>query len=202
MEEPLILIADDDPDVRVTLAMELRKRHFRVIEAKNGIEAVKLGVQHKPVLAILDFRMPGMSGLEASIELKLEADIPSYFLSGIDDQEMVRRTTDAGSLGYFLKPDDIDSTIDSIEAALEKAIELHRMRNTEERLEDTLPNGRDVCIATGILMRQLQMDITLAYGKLTEAARLENKDIHDFAAELVRLEDKHNNFINKLVTTK
>jgi len=61
----LVLVADDDPDVRRLLAHILQQRGYRVVTAADGAEAVALAQQEQPDLALLDVRMPGTDGLAA-----------------------------------------------------------------------------------------------------------------------------------------
>src|SRR5581483_10706382 len=61
-----IVVADDAPTFRRYLAGILRQRHYTVLEAKNGAEAVELIRRELPDLAIFDLWMPGMNGMEAT----------------------------------------------------------------------------------------------------------------------------------------
>ena len=92
MSKPNILLADDDRVIRVTFANSLRARDFDVIEAGDGKTAIELGCDCHPDLAIMDFRLPDISGAEAARELQEKANVPSIFLSAYAEQEFFVRT--------------------------------------------------------------------------------------------------------------
>jgi two-component system phosphate regulon response regulator PhoB len=65
-----ILVADDEADVLNLLTLHLKREGFDVLKAEDGARAVQLAQQEMPALIILDLMMPGMSGLEATKQLK------------------------------------------------------------------------------------------------------------------------------------
>ncbi len=73
---PLVLVVDDEPDMRRYLASMLRET-YRVIEAPDGIAALEKARQQKPDLILLDVMLPGVSGLEVCRSLKEKADTRS-----------------------------------------------------------------------------------------------------------------------------
>ena len=74
-----ILVADDSPLMRKLLCRAFYQHIYMEIcaEAKDGAEAIRLAIEHKPDLVILDFAMPVMSGVEAGKQIrKLYPDVP------------------------------------------------------------------------------------------------------------------------------
>jgi DNA-binding response OmpR family regulator len=65
-EQPMILIADDDPQIRSMLSLRLINLGFNVIQAKDGAEALQLARDHRPDLILLDVMMPNMNGWEVA----------------------------------------------------------------------------------------------------------------------------------------
>lgn len=66
-----VLVADDTPHVRKMLSSMLTLDGFEVVaEAQDGPEAIELSKSHEPDVIILDYAMPGMNGLEASIQIR------------------------------------------------------------------------------------------------------------------------------------
>ena len=61
----MILVAEDEADIRRLVAGHLRQAGYRVSEAADGVETVLLATAEVPDLILLDIRMPGMSGVEA-----------------------------------------------------------------------------------------------------------------------------------------
>src|SRR3712207_4114118 len=61
---PVLLIADDDDDLRRTLELLFTHRGFRVVTAADGATALRLAEQHRPDVVLTDFDMPGMDGVQ------------------------------------------------------------------------------------------------------------------------------------------
>jgi CheY-like chemotaxis protein len=59
-----VLIADDEPSMRLLVHTTIESDHYQVVEAGDGTEAWALIKQHKPAVVLLDVQMPGLSGLE------------------------------------------------------------------------------------------------------------------------------------------
>jgi DNA-binding response OmpR family regulator len=75
-EAPLILIADDDQEMRRLVRKSLEKLNLRIVEARDGEEAIAAIVEHRPAGAVLDVMMPGLNGWEVCryIRSKTEFD--------------------------------------------------------------------------------------------------------------------------------
>jgi DNA-binding LytR/AlgR family response regulator len=97
------LIADDEAPMRDLLRARLQTvwPELRIVaEASNGVEAVALGEQHRPDIAFLDIRMPGMSGIEAARRLYAHSHI--VFATAYDQYAL--DAFEQGALDYLLKP--------------------------------------------------------------------------------------------------
>jgi two-component system phosphate regulon response regulator PhoB len=85
VEDPLVLIAEDDPSVRMTIEMVLEGEGFRTMVACDGEEALDLASSEVPDLILLDQNMPKMAGKEVVASLRLQERtraIPVLVLSG------------------------------------------------------------------------------------------------------------------------
>jgi len=79
---PLVLIADDDPDIRMLVRLRLERSGYTVIAANDGLEALELAAGCDPDLAILDVSMPGLSGVEVTRALReRQATFPVILLT-------------------------------------------------------------------------------------------------------------------------
>ncbi len=103
-----ILIVDDDPTIRNVLLARLGKRDgLNVLLAENGEQCLKMAMKNQPVLILLDWLMPGISGLEALQTLKGDqktASIPVYMLTEKSIMGDIEQAFEAGAEGYFTKP--------------------------------------------------------------------------------------------------
>src|SRR3954454_22037423 len=101
-----VLIADDHGIVRTGLKLlPERQGDIDVIaEAQDGIEARDLAVRERPHLAILDVGMPGLTGLQATREIKAYApEVHVLILSMHSDERYLFEALKAGASGYVLK---------------------------------------------------------------------------------------------------
>ncbi|MCC6805188.1 MAG: response regulator transcription factor [Anaerolineae bacterium] len=101
-----ILIADDHAVVRAGLrALLERQGHFRVVaEAGTGEEAVAKAQEHHPDVAVLDIRMPGLSGIEACRRIVENVEgCRVIMLTSYAEDELLFAAVQAGASGYILK---------------------------------------------------------------------------------------------------
>ncbi len=101
-----VLIADDHGIVRSGLRLLLeRQADIEVVgEAADGVEARDLAVRERPDLAILDVKMPKLTGLQATREIKRQApEVSVLILSMHDDERYLFEALKAGASGYVLK---------------------------------------------------------------------------------------------------
>lgn len=102
-----ILIADDEATVRA-LVKRLLSKEYTVVEADNGEEAVKVAVNQKPDLILMDILMPQMDGLTACYAIKRNQatkEIPVVMLTAVDYELNRKLSQDVmGAQGYITKP--------------------------------------------------------------------------------------------------
>ena len=104
---PVVLIAEDDEDIRDLIAWKLEVAGFRTLHAGDGEAAVALAAQHRPDAAVLDINMPAMDGLEVCENLRRDAGtagIPVLMLSARVNDSDVELGYSAGADDYMIKP--------------------------------------------------------------------------------------------------
>ena len=102
-----ILLVEDEPSVRTLVRDELRKLGYRVIEAKNGVEACLLATQQAGSLQLLltDVVMPGMGGRELAQHLSvIKPDLRTLFISGYTDDVGIMAGQEEGTSSFLQKP--------------------------------------------------------------------------------------------------
>ncbi|MCK9996644.1 MAG: PAS domain S-box protein [Candidatus Krumholzibacteria bacterium] len=103
----LILVVDDDPQVRAVGESFLRRLGCKVLLAADGFEAIRIfGERHHDINAVLlDFTMAGMDGMAAYRRLRvIRSDIPVILSSGYDSQEVEDKTSSFEVAGFVAKP--------------------------------------------------------------------------------------------------
>jgi CheY-like chemotaxis protein len=105
-----VLIADDEPPIRLVLATMLRRLGLEVLEAEDGFEAVQLFEAHRDRVRVvmLDLVMPRLDGAHALRELRhLDPDLPVVLVSGYDLSEVTEALGDHEPSGFLQKPFDM-----------------------------------------------------------------------------------------------
>ncbi|MCA1636139.1 MAG: response regulator [Acidobacteria bacterium] len=103
----LILVADDDDDTRFLFRTMLVIRGYRVIEAADGEETVRLAERARPDLILMDGSLPRMDGFDATRqirELGHAGRVPIVFVSGHAEAAFLARALEAGCDEYLVKP--------------------------------------------------------------------------------------------------
>ena len=103
-QSPRILLVDDDPNLLVLLAEQLRADGFEVTTARDGLEARHRLQTAWPDLVLLDMMMPRLDGLSLAREIKATADLPIMVLSAIDAADSKADLLDEVAEDYVTKP--------------------------------------------------------------------------------------------------
>src|SRR5690606_28379655 len=131
-----VLIADDEALHNLALTSQLEMLgHSVVATASNGREAVDLARTSKPDLALLDIRMPGMTGPEAAQQIVSERPIPIIILSAYSDTGTVDEASRAPVFHYLVKPVDPDDLAPAIAVARARFNEWMEARKQRDQLE-------------------------------------------------------------------
>lgn len=187
-----VLVVDDDRLVLASLCRGLRQAGYRVSEATNAEEAFGIAERSAPDLALLDVRMPGMSGIELGKLLHERAGVPFLYLSAYGQPDIVSEAAGHGALGYLVKPLDIAQILPSIETALARAAEMRRLREKEGQLATALAGSREVSVAVGLLMERHHIDRDEAFEALRAHARSARRPLTEVAQEIVESTEKLN----------
>jgi DNA-binding response OmpR family regulator len=105
-DAPVVLLIDDDPLVRTTLAMELRWAGFQVLEAADGQQALRHGAESRPDIAVVDVMLGNQCGIRLLQQLRRDSPLPCVVLTGLDDEETAREARAAGAIACVRKPVD------------------------------------------------------------------------------------------------
>jgi PAS domain S-box-containing protein len=112
---PVVLVIDDDADVRELCARVLAKRGFQVQGAPTGPQGIELAGRLRPNAIVLDVKMPGMSGWDVLSKLKLSektSGIPVIMLTVMQQEEIGRAL---GAVDYLIKPLEPKALIETVQ---------------------------------------------------------------------------------------
>jgi DNA-binding NarL/FixJ family response regulator len=192
-----IFLADHHVLIRGGLRALLRTREdFSICgEADNGIEAVKLAIQAKPDVAIMNVNMPGLNGIEATRQIRKAAPNTEILIfTAEDNEDIMRECLRAGAGGYLLKSASDEQIIDAIDALTQ-----HHGYYSESVTEKLLRSGdnrshltareREVLrlIAQGRRSREIaqMLGVSLRTIETHRAASMRKLNLHS-VAEVVR----------------
>jgi two-component system response regulator AtoC len=119
MLPPSILVVDDDPDTRASLADVLTDLGYAVDVADGGRRALELASRGSYGLALLDNRMPDMDGVELFVRLReTHADVVGVLLTGYAAAETLAAAAEAGVRDIIPKPVDFGRLLPLVEQAV------------------------------------------------------------------------------------
>ncbi len=191
--KPLIMVVDDDRLVLATVVAGLKQAEFEIIETDNGDDAILLARKHKPVLALLDMRMQGKSGMDVARYLAANTTTGFMFLSAFGDADIVEEATRMGALGYLVKPLDVKQIVPAVRAALARIQERGAQVPVAPAPKPVAPTATTASrggvfeqyVATGMLMERLRLDYERALEALRAQAHSEGRSVEDLAASML-----------------
>ena len=116
-----ILVADDEPKIRMFIRANLEARGYAVYLAQDGIETIEMARRVFPDVIVLDVNMPRMDGIEACRRIRKWADMPIIILSVRGDEKDKVRALDEGADDYVTKPFGIEELLARIRVALRRS---------------------------------------------------------------------------------
>lgn len=184
-----ILLVDDEALIRMGLRVMLSDLGYEVVgEAGDGHEAVAKVAALAPDLVIMDIKMAGMDGLEATRRIMAAHPVPIIVLTAYNQQSLVAEAADAGVLAYLMKP--------VREADIGPAIEVARARFAELAWLRRRPAGADagaaaprVDEATRRLSERYRLSPEEAAARLRQLAKTSGRTVGEVADAIVDLDE-------------
>jgi two-component system KDP operon response regulator KdpE len=102
--KPLVLVIDDETQIRRLLRVCLEANGYKILEAANGQEGIALAAQYSPALVILDLGLPDLDGVTVLKRLREWSRVPVIVLSVRDREEDKIAALDQGADDYVTKP--------------------------------------------------------------------------------------------------
>jgi signal transduction histidine kinase/DNA-binding response OmpR family regulator len=179
----VILLAEDNDELRNYLKSYLNN-YYKVITAKNGLQAVEIAKEVIPDIIITDILMPQMSGIELTISLKNNAktnQIPIIVLTALSESKYQKESLLKGVDSYLTKPVDETLLLIQIENILsnremiKKRIELHDEKSNEKELSS---NGDTLIEKTEKIIKQNLRNSDFDFAKLLEILNISRSTFH------------------------
>ena len=166
-----VLIADDDPLIRMDLAEMLAEEGFEVVgQVGDGERAAALAITLRPDLVIMDVKMPGKDGIQAAAEIAAAQIAPVIILTAFSERDLIRRALDAGAMAYLAKPFSKATLLPAIELAAARYAETAALRAEIAEATQRLQARKVIDRAKGLLMTQQKMTEPQAFRWLKRTA--------------------------------
>src|ERR1700692_2507158 len=194
----MVFVVDDDPSVRDAISRLLGTVGLPVKEFGSAFEFLAGDRPDEPSCLILDFRLPGISGIDFQRELsKANIRIPIIFITAHGDVPMSVKAMKAGAVEFLIKPFHDQDLLDAVQMALEKD-RLRRLTESEvadlqRRLRGLTPREREVLplVISGRLNKQIAAEINASEAPVkVHRSQLMRKMEAKSVPDLVRMAEK------------
>jgi two-component system, OmpR family, KDP operon response regulator KdpE len=128
-EKELILLIDDEPQMRRFLRLTLQGHGYRLIETSSGQTGLAEGAMRNPDVVLLDLGLPDMDGIEVARRFRELGEVPIIVISAREQEEDKVRALDAGADDYLTKPFGVDELL----ARIRVAFRHNEMRHTGQK---------------------------------------------------------------------
>jgi PleD family two-component response regulator len=143
--EGTILVVDDDRLTVSVVSAMCQESGYRTLEAYDGVEALRLALEEKPDLVLLDIMIPGKDGFEVCLELRSRedtADLPILMLTALQDIESMATGLEVGATDYIIKPVRLFELRHRMAIALESRKRMTKDRETKDVFPERDEPGR------------------------------------------------------------
>lgn len=186
MEKLRVLIADDEALIRLDVReMLIDAGHTVVAEAKNGDDAIRFVRELKPDFVIMDVKMPGSDGINASKVIVDEQLAPVLLLTAYSQDDIVSKANDAGVLAYLVKPVREEQLFPAMEIAYARFKDIKALGIELESLKSSLETRKLLDRAKGILMDAHGFTEAEAYRKMQQYSMNQRITIKQLAEAII-----------------
>ncbi len=181
-----VVVAEDEAIIRLDLVETLREEGFDVVaDTGRGDEAVGLVAEHRPDVAILDVKMPGIDGIEAARQIAPQRGTAVVILTAFSQRELIEEAREAGAMTYLVKPYRRDALVPAVELALARFREMEALEGRVGDLEDRLEVRKLLDRAKGLLIDGHGMSEQDAFVFIQRTAMSQRRTMRDVAGEVL-----------------
>lgn len=167
---PRVVVAEDEAIIRLDIVQTLSENGFECVgQASNGEEAVRLALELKPDLVLMDIKMPGTDGLQAAEQLS-EHNLPVVLLTAFSSPELVDRASAAGVYNYVVKPFNPENLIPGLRIALSLHKRISQAVSEVELMAEKLESRKVVDRAKALLTEKMKMNEPEAFRWIQKAS--------------------------------
>lgn len=181
-----IIVAEDESIIRLDLVELLKESGFDVVAQTNrGDEVLALVEEHKPDVAILDVKMPGLDGISATAKVNELQTTAVVILSAFSQQDLLDQAQQAGAQGYLVKPFNKAELIPAIETAYARFSEKRYIDVNSTSPSDSAELTKTIAHAKALLMDEHGLTEGATWEFISDTATMNNKQIVEVATEII-----------------
>lgn len=187
------VVVEDEALIRMDVVETLREAGFDIVgEAGDGESAVKLAIELKPDVVVMDVKMPVMDGITAAERIGKEHVAPVVLLTAFSQTELVERARDAGAMAYVVKPFTPADLLPAVEIAISRYKQISALEAEVADLAERFETRKRVDRAKGLLMTKMGLTEPDAFRWIQKTSmdrRLTMREVADAVIEQVGTDD-------------
>jgi AmiR/NasT family two-component response regulator len=181
-----VIVAEDEAIIRLDLVELLKESGFDVVAQTNrGDEVLELVEKHKPDVAILDVKMPGLDGISATAQIAQKQETAVIILSAFSQQDLLDQAQHAGAQGYLVKPFHKAELIPAIETAYARFAEKKYVETTGASDANKAELAKKVAHAKAVLMDEHGLSESTAWQFISDTAHAGGRHISDVVSDII-----------------
>jgi AmiR/NasT family two-component response regulator len=185
-ERTRLIIADDESLVRTDLREALTELGYLVVgEVGDGQSAVNMARELEPDVVVMDIKMPGLDGIDAARILTQEKIAPVVLLSAYSQSDLIERASEAGVVGYLVKPFRETDLPPAIELAKARFGEFRALEQEVDNLAEALETRKKVERAKGILMDKQGLSESEAFRRIQKMSMNTRRPMKEVAEAII-----------------
>lgn len=185
-----VVVAEDETIIRMDLIEQLQASGYQVVgEAGDGESAIQMARTLRPDVVVMDIRMPEMDGIEAARRLTNDRIAPVVLVTSYSDKHLIEKATEAGAIGYVLKPLRDNEVESAIEVAMSRYREFVAITGEVNDLKDQLETRKAVERAKGLLMVRFGLDEAAAFKRIQKLSMDRRKPMREVAEAIILSEE-------------
>jgi two-component system KDP operon response regulator KdpE len=167
--KPLVLLVEDDSQMRKFVRIALESHDYRVVEASTGDEALRQAAAYPPDVVLLDLGLPDQDGLSVAKRLREWSSVPILVISARGQEDVKVKALDSGADDYLTKPFGAAELMARLRVALRHAARSHEAPSAVVRIGDDVTID---LIKRQVTVRGAEVHLTpIEYKLLTELAK-------------------------------